>query len=815
MTTRTASGKSLVFYVTALEQLQRTPGARILALYPLKALGIEQEARWNHALETAGLSHRAGRIDGQVDVNARAGILRACRVVVMTPDVVHAWLLSNLEERAIRQFLSGLTLVIVDEVHSYTGVFGSHAAYLFRRLQHAMDLLGARCQFVGASATMARPEVHLNQLLGRSVAVVGADEDTSPRHPLTVSFMQPSRTSDFLTEITRFLEQLAASPDTRFICFVDSRKLTEHITAILSRRHEADDAADEDQTVQPGDAPPAHGGSPADALERLDVLPFRAGYESEDRDRIQRRLSRGRLRGVVSTSALELGIDIPHLNTAVLVGIPRSSTSLYQRIGRVGRSAPGRVVVVHSGDVRDEAVFQDPGALLELPVAEGALYLENRRIQYIHALCLARTGGEHDQAGGPDEFTTRVEWPDGFVSLCQKERIGEIPPDLQAMKLEAGEDPNHVFPIRDVEAQFRVELRQGPAQRPLGSLSHSQVMRETYPGAVYYYATEPYRVYAVYTHTRQVLVRTAKRYTTNPIALPTLVFPNLSDGVLKSMRLGELLAVDCSVQVREVIVGFKERRGNREIRHHYPLDLSSGIRFDRERFTRNFFTTGTVLTHPAFNGPEVKMETIASMLYDAFLQIVPYESRDVQMAWDSHRISRPGVEKGSRFLALYDQTYGSLRLSSRLLDVDVLREVCSRAFEMARSWWKDEENPVTPQTLQVLEKLRCDVMETPEDTALGWSPVAPRPDEDGAFEVVILPGSVGLALAQNDAEFRVESVFFSPLHRGVAYRGQYLTSGITSDGLSVVLAANMVRPVVGESQLGRYYLATGEIEGPL
>lgn len=130
------------------------------------------------------------------------------------------------------------------------------------------------------------------------------------------------------------------------------------------------------------------------------VMPYRSGYEENDREAIQERLSSGELAGVISTSALELGLDLPGINTVVLVGVPQSSTSLRQRIGRVGRRGPGRVIVIDSGGIGDSVAFRQPERLLDRAPAQSSLYLENRRIQYIHALCFAAPGGEYDMLIG-------------------------------------------------------------------------------------------------------------------------------------------------------------------------------------------------------------------------------------------------------------------------------------------------------------------------------------------------------------------------------------------------------------------------------
>jgi DEAD/DEAH box helicase domain-containing protein len=168
------------------------------------------------------------------------------------------------------------------------------------------------------------------------------------------------------------LHHLVQNRRSRFIVFVDSRKQTEQIASILARSTTV--ATDESDDVQATAA--------VDPLVSASVLPYRSGYEEADRRIIEQRLARGDLRGVISTSALELGIDVKHLDLAVLVGVPRSSTSFQQRIGRVGRSSPGTVVVVNSGEIYDEAVFRKPESLLNRPPAEGALYLENARIQF-------------------------------------------------------------------------------------------------------------------------------------------------------------------------------------------------------------------------------------------------------------------------------------------------------------------------------------------------------------------------------------------------------------------------------------------------
>ncbi|HMN61925.1 MAG TPA: DEAD/DEAH box helicase, partial [Anaerolinea sp.] len=173
LATGTASGKSLVFQMAALDILERDPQARVMAIYPMKALGNEQRERWDQVLTDSGYAGQAGRVDGNVPPAMRLGILERSRVVVFTPDILHAWLLSNLNQPAVLNFLSKVALVVVDEVHAYSGVFGSNAAFLFRRIRHLLSLLGARPRFICASATIAHPEQHLDSLFGMPFHLVG------------------------------------------------------------------------------------------------------------------------------------------------------------------------------------------------------------------------------------------------------------------------------------------------------------------------------------------------------------------------------------------------------------------------------------------------------------------------------------------------------------------------------------------------------------------------------------------------------------------------------------------------------------------
>ena len=825
--TPTASGKSLVFQLAALEALAQDPHRRILALYPLKALAREQEARWRQAFVAAGCDPEAvARIDGDTRTEERLQKIRRASVLLATPDVVHAWLLPNLAEGIIWRFLKALRLVIVDEVHIYSGVFGSNAAMLFRRLEHIGALAGTRCQYLVASATVRDPAAHLRSLFGRSFDIVDESMDTSGQHDIDVLMVELAPSDDLMTRLSALMSGIVRHTDHRFLAFVDSRKQTELLATIIKRDRNNPRAAGLDEPADGTD--PEDGGDQAPAGTRkgvpvpgdwreLDVLPYRAGLEDADRAEIEHRLASGTLRGIISTSALELGIDIPHLNVGILVGVPQSSTSFYQRLGRIGRHGPGVVVIVNDRDFNSEIAFKHPDTILSLPLAESALYLENERIQYIHAMCLARPGGEHDialaQAGleaEDDDFSSPVTWPDGFLELCRKERVGETPPALQAMKVEAGDSPHLVFPLRDVDAQFSIELAAGFDRDRLGSVSYGQVMREAYPGAIYYYLTQPFRVTQVQVRQRVVKVRREPRhYITKPLGPISIVRPYLQSGeVFQARRWGDLVLLETRLQIQEVVEGYRERRGSKEVIERYPLPLSQGF-FRQPSFTRYYYTTGVVLLHPGLSG-DVEPLRLAERIYNAFLVVLPFERQDIHFAAGQLGSTPPRpLAPHTRFIAVYDQTYGSLRLSGRLADPEVLAQVAVTAAESL-----DIAHPLNPASAAWLRSL-CHTLagQQPEDIPELLSPEAALTQEPlDQYQVeVIMPGSLGLDMMRANEEFYVEAVFYNAVAGALYYRGRHRSTPTGDPTLTTMVPVTNVVPIEGESKLGIYNLADGTV----
>ncbi len=231
LATSTASGKSLVFMTAAVDLLIRNPAAKVLALYPVRALIQDQLEKWKKALTPFGIQY--GFIDGGVPVASRNGIISNSRVLLMTPDVAHAWLMSSLSERPIARFLRFIRLLILDEAHVYDGVFGTNMAYFLRRFQSVTG----DCRLICSTATIGEPTDLMDKLAGRAMRVFDISEDTSARPEKSI-LPCTSSGGDAFDKTVQLLVRLANLDDGRFLAFGDSRRMVERIVAATLRRRD-------------------------------------------------------------------------------------------------------------------------------------------------------------------------------------------------------------------------------------------------------------------------------------------------------------------------------------------------------------------------------------------------------------------------------------------------------------------------------------------------------------------------------------------------------------------------------------------------
>jgi len=371
--TGTASGKSLAYHLPILERLIQDPAAIALYLFPTKALAQDQ-LRGLERLREASLPLRAllhaGTYDGDTPPHARRRLREEANALLTNPDMLHQGILPY-HSRWSRVF-SNLRYVVVDEMHTYRGIFGSHVANVLRRLRRVARHYGADPQFLLSSATIRNPGEQAGLLVGDEVRVV--DEDGAPRGPKLFAFWNPlprggdtpGRASASI-EAERILVALMKR-GVQTIAFTKSRVAAELIYRYTRERL---------------------GGRDGEGLaDRLS--PYRGGYLPEERRAIERRLFEGELRGVVATNALELGIDVGSLDAAVLVGFPNTIASTWQQAGRAGRSREASLaLVIAYDDPIDQYLMRHPEYFFAQSPERAVLDPENPYVLASHVACAA------------------------------------------------------------------------------------------------------------------------------------------------------------------------------------------------------------------------------------------------------------------------------------------------------------------------------------------------------------------------------------------------------------------------------------------
>jgi DEAD/DEAH box helicase domain-containing protein len=366
--TPTASGKSLCYNLPVLDRLAREPEARALYLFPTKALSRDQEEALRALMKDARLDHGAVTYDGDTPGDARRAARERSGILLSNPDMLHAGILPH--HAAWARFFANLRFVVLDELHTYRGVFGSHLANVLRRLTRIARFHGSEPTFVFASATIGNPEEHASRILGQPVKLVGeSGAPVGERHVLVYNppVVNPElgiRASYVKTAVRLATDLVRAEVPT--LVFGQSRNTVETMLKYLRDRLAADE------------------------IDPELIQAYRGGYLADTRRRIERGLRSGSVRCVVATNALELGIDIGSLEAVVCAGYPGNVAGLWQRFGRGGRRQGDALsLLVTSSNPLDQYVANDPRFLIGAPVENARIDPDNVEILIQHLKCAA------------------------------------------------------------------------------------------------------------------------------------------------------------------------------------------------------------------------------------------------------------------------------------------------------------------------------------------------------------------------------------------------------------------------------------------
>ena len=446
----TSSGKSLTYQVPIAEAA--LDGATALVIYPTKALAQDQLLSFG----SWGLPEMvAATYDGDCGHEERLWVREHANVLLTNPEMLHLGILAN-HRRWVR-VLRSLRFVVVDELHLLRGVFGTHVAQVLRRLRRLVRHYGGvEPTFVFTSATIGEADVLASQLCG--LPVVGITGDEAPTGDRHVALWQP-RADDgqrwsLHGEAARVAEKLIAA-GLRTLVFCASRRGTELVAEDLRRS-------------LPGTASEA-------------IRAYRSGYLPSERREIEADLFSGRLRGVVSTSALELGVDIGGLDAVVLCGFPGTVASFWQQVGRSGRSQrPSLAVLVAGEDQLDQWMVRNPDQLFERAPEPAVINLDNPHVYTPHLGCAA-----HEAAV---RHTDHAFWPDQLDDAVRRLVLDE-----RATVRHRRDGPAVVWSGRGLPAPT-IGLRSAsrgeyriiePSGRTIGTVDESRVSTAVHTGAIY------------------------------------------------------------------------------------------------------------------------------------------------------------------------------------------------------------------------------------------------------------------------------------------------------------------------------------------
>ncbi len=366
--TPTASGKTLCYNLPVIKTLLEDEEARALYLFPTKALAQDQVAELMAWSDELGGKIKTYTYDGDTPGDARIAIRSAGSIVVTNPDMLHSGILPH-HTKWMRLF-ENLKYVVIDELHIYRGVFGSHVANVLRRLERICRFYGAKPRFICTSATIANPKEHGETLLGRPVSVI--DQNGAPRGQKDLIFYNPPvvnkplgiRRSALLEAEAVAHELIAAKIPT--IIFTRSRLNTEVLVTYLRKSFH--------KLGQPHET----------------IRAYRGGYLPKQRRQIEKDLREGKVLGVVSTNALELGIDIGSLQAAVLTGYPGTIASTWQQLGRAGRTdQPSLAVLVANSSPLNQFIVENPDYFMDRGAEYARINPNNLYILVSHLKCAA------------------------------------------------------------------------------------------------------------------------------------------------------------------------------------------------------------------------------------------------------------------------------------------------------------------------------------------------------------------------------------------------------------------------------------------
>ena len=535
--TPTASGKSLIYNLAVLEAVLKDKQAKALYIFPLKALEQDQLKTLRQWMDPLGGTDIAAEIyDGDTTAYKRKKIrTNPPQIIFTTPDMLHQGILAFHENW--QELFRNLTFVVLDEVHTYRGIFGSHVNQVIRRLKRVCRYYDAKPQFILLSATVSNPKAFGAGLIGEDLHVVETlGAPVAGRHFL---FLNPTDSTN-ITAAKVFVDCVHGG--FRTIAFAQSRKVTELLHVWVSRM-----------------AP----------RFKDKISSYRAGFMPEERREIEKKLAAGQLMGVISTSALEMGIDIGYLDICLLVGYPGTVIDTWQRGGRVGRSGrESAVVLIAKPDALDQYFMKHPEDFFRRSYEAAVLDPDNPYVVNAHLPCAA------DEK--PIDLNDKVFWTRDLVGRLEElERQGTLrrTVDGEPIWFATKRRPHRYVNMRSTGESYAI-LEKGTG-KPVGTADGIRAFKECHPGAVYLHRGRQYLVEDLDLAKKNITVRGAD------VQYFTRIKSDKETEILeihRSRPKGQFIVREGRVKVTETITGYEKRAlPGQALIGNFPLELPSQV----------------------------------------------------------------------------------------------------------------------------------------------------------------------------------------------------------------------------------------------
>ena len=667
ITTSTASGKTLSFLLPVLQAVLEAPLTRAVFVYPTKALAADQYRALQPFLEYFGEGRiAAGVYDGDTMPAERSRIRKSANIILTNPEMLNAAFLPNHSKYGFDFIFTNLKYVVIDELHSYRGAFGAHLANIFRRMKRVCGYYRSKPQFLCSSATIANPVELAERICGERFALI--DRDGSPAPEKEYRIVQPPEIKGNNDKIygRRSASSVAADlipelveEDRHFIAFGRSRR---NVEVILKESRDKLDAA----------GFLGHGGSGK-------IAGYRGGYTPLERREIERKMTDGELSGVVSTNALELGIDIGKLDSTVIVGYPGTRASFWQQTGRAGRSGEKCVnYLILENQPFDQYIAVDPEWLFSRASESAVVDPDNLLIQLAHIRAAA--------AEMPLSLDDAALFPD----------LGEVIPVLmnaEEVKSLAGRFawagpafPAGDYSLRNMDrTRFKlivmddVEFVDGRRQakgagREVTEMDESQAYHELHPGAVYMHDGVLYEVLKLdlVSRTAEAVPFNGNYYTVPAGTEETRILQKFHEEELKRTKI-------CfgDINVNEVISMYKKLQFHNHQNLGY-VELTQPLQkdFDTEstwiEIPDNVVEVYRSLLVPNRNGELVLNDHFEGLCYalkNAAMMTTMTERDDIDAVVSNNAVIPDEREEQAVSLYIYDKYEGGLGYSEKIYEL--------------------------------------------------------------------------------------------------------------------------------------------------